>query len=106
MGYYTTFSLLNNLSENEMKALQEIQPDYFESESYIDELTDGCFNAKWYDWEKDMLNLSSRFPDTLYTLYGVGESGYDLWVAYFQNGKMQYEQAEILYGEFDPTKLK
>lgn len=62
-------------------------------------------NAKWYDWEEDMCLLSTRFPELLFCLHGEGESGDDLWDAYFFEGKCQHCPAVITYEDFDPSKL-
>jgi hypothetical protein len=61
--------------------------------------------VKWYEHEKDMKEFSKRFPKVLFTLRGEGEESGDVWVKYFQNGKMQVEKVDIKLGEFDPKKL-
>lgn len=42
--------------------------------------------AKWYDWGKDMLELSKEFPDVLFGLEGRGEDQQDWWYALFKDG--------------------
>src|SRR5271167_3366834 len=90
MGYNTQFRL-------------EIEP---ENPDLLTELAEGndqmsgaiCGDSiKWYDHKDEMIALSKRFPDTLFTLYGDGEESRDLWVKYFKNGKMQSYEAEIIY---------
>lgn len=108
MGYYTAFYLLYpaDVEEEEIhKALEEINPDYFDTQSYREELLEGYFNAKWYDFEKDIRALSLRFPDKLFVLEGEGEESQDIWKMYFKNGKAQFEKAEFIIGEFDESKL-
>lgn len=52
-----------------------------------------------------MCLLSKRFPELLFCLHGEGESGDDLWDAYFFEGKCQHCPAVITYEDFDPSKL-
>lgn len=47
-------------------------------------------NAKWYDWEEDMLLLSKRFPEIMFTLGGIGEEFGDIWEAYFYDGRVDF----------------
>lgn len=106
MGYYTDFSLTvaphkaNAITLDEQRALEaEIDKmNVFETGcvefGYIGENT-------WCDYEKDMLFLSSRFPDILFTLRGAGENPDDRWVLYFLDGKRQGGAAEIIFPEFD-----
>lgn len=60
---------------------------------------------KWYKHEDDMRQLSSRFPDILFTLSGKGEENEDIWVKYFKAGRMQVSHAKITLDEFDEHKL-
>jgi hypothetical protein len=60
---------------------------------------------KWYEHEDDMRQLSSRFPDILFTLSGKGEENEDIWVKYFKGGRMQVSRATIAFEGFDEHKL-
>lgn len=53
-----------------------------------------------------MLRLSAAFPDVLFTLFGAGEEGGDLWRSYYRGGMVQHAPAEIAYPSFDPAKLE
>ena len=57
--------------------------------------------TKWYEHEEDMKQFSKKFPDTLFTLKGIGEESGDIWVKYFKNGKMQTVKAKIEISELD-----
>ena len=61
--------------------------------------------SKWYDNEKEMLELSKEFPDILFKLHGVGEESEDIWNEYFMSGKSQYCKAEFVIPPFDRDKL-
>ena len=53
-----------------------------------------------------MKEFSKLFPIALFSLSGEGEEQGDIWVEYYQNGKMQEAMAKITYEEFDVNKLK
>lgn len=110
MGYYTDYEL--NISpygrdvipENEIAELErEINlVDVFEGGN----ASDGYYcSAKWYDHDDDMMRLSGRFPDILFSLHGDGENHEDMWETYYLNGRMQYCEAEITYPPFDESQL-
>ena len=108
MGYYTTFKLSvkdSEITDNIKNELSIINRDYFDNMDNIDELIEGWFEAKWYDYIDDMKMLSLKFPTIVFILEGDGEENDDMWVAYFMNGKVQYEKAKITYNYFDPNKL-
>jgi hypothetical protein len=87
MGYYTRF-------EGDVRPTVYTR-DSLETLDYVrdraNELTDGKFMSdetfKWYDWESDMVAVSDKFPDWLFTLEGEGEDNEDVWCAYFLAGK-------------------
>lgn len=119
MGYYTYFVLEANgvaRDQNSKMVLGEI-PSIIRNdlEEEIEKL--GVFDngdcdfgwqsseQKWYDHEEDMLTLSHRFPDILFTLYGDGEGSEDMWYAYYYNGAVQNAPATITFDNFDESKL-
>lgn len=111
MGYYTYYTLdidgypHRRLTEEEVSAIDtEIElMDVFAggscSEGYFSE------DLKWYEHDEDMMRLSSRIPDVLFSLHGEGESQEDLWNAYYLNGKMQHCPADIYYPPFEEAML-
>ena len=108
MGYYTIFKLSakdSEITDDMKKELSTINSYYFDNMNLIDELVEGWFEAKWYDYVDNMKMLSLRFPTIVFILEGDGEENDDMWVAYFMNGKVQYEKAKITYNSFDPNKL-
>lgn len=58
----------------------------------------------WDDHEEEIAEVSKSFPDAVLSLYGEGQDG-DLWVKHFQDGRVQRGWAEIVYAEFDSSKL-
>jgi len=112
MGYYTCYFLDAEWRElypepPETKDLlhREIERmDVF----YDNNSEDNCWNSdliKWYEHEQDMLLLSSRFPQYLFTLYGNGEETDDIWYKYFIDGRCQCAPVEFVHDEFDVNKL-
>lgn len=99
MGYYTEFKieLSGDITEDDFNN---------ELEEYGYGFYDECMSAKWYSWEDNMKDISTKYPEVLFILSGQGEENEDMWKAYFKNGKSQIEKAVITYGKFDEGKLK
>lgn len=95
MGYYTRFDISNNS--------QEVVDAINIGSGYDDVQED---SIKWYSCLDDCKRISKDFPDTVIEVSGEGEEVGDIWTAYFKNGKMQYEKAQIVLGEYDESKLK
>lgn len=102
MGYYTKHSLtvING---------DEYNIDY---EQEIADITDGYDKhwlwgeeSKWYDCDQDMLKYSLRYPNTTFLIDGEGESGDDIWKAWFKNGKMFKTQGQLVFEEYNENKL-
>lgn len=78
-------------------------------EEEIGKLIDGNpFNdsCKWYSHQKDMIEYSLRYPDTVFELSGEGEESGDIWKEYYKNGKVQVCKVVITFEKFDESKLK
>ena len=58
----------------------------------------------WRYHEKDMMDISKRFPNMVFQLRGQGEDHDDLWEKYFQNGDCEKCRAEIMMPY--PTRIK
>ena len=59
----------------------------------------GDDSTKWYDYEIDMVRVSKKYPDILFTLDRKGEESGDLTKEYFLGGKHESVQASISYKE-------
>lgn len=101
MGYYTDFELsfdTNTVDEQEVyDYIREIADYDFE---------DGYLNGKWYSHVQDMVEVSKKWPDVLFTLEGNGEEHGDMWRKYFKNGKVQVCEAVITFPQFDESEME
>lgn len=43
---------------------------------------------KWYDADRDMLELSKIFPDIIFRLRGQGDDSDDKWETYYNDGRL------------------
>ena len=101
MGYYTRYKLEiiegNDNVTNYEKEISELANYY------------NCFDdeIKWYDHQENMVEYSKKYPKVVFKLSGEGEERDDIWVEYYQNGKIQREKVEIkvAVAGFDKSKL-
>ena len=127
MGYYTKYEMItvtdkanaigdwgfniynqeNKITEAALvKELAEIG-DFYYNEEYVKTFSDlFCDTIKWYEHEKDMLELSNRYPELYFRLGGWGEEREDMWEKVFHNGKVWYQEVEIMYPVWDETDLE
>lgn len=122
MGYYTDYELYcekyssdnsntkHSIAIDPKSVLGRAIDDEVEKLQVFEKWGDNslCYygNAKWCDSDKDMLLMSIRFPDVLFTLHGIGEESDDMWFAYYLNGEHQIDIARIEYDGFCPEKLE
>lgn len=104
MGYYTNFTIEHDGNDEEFITV------FNEVSDYRGLLDDQCgthyMNAKWYCYEKDMLEISGRMPGVLFTVSGEGEENDDIWKSYFKDGKTQFCQAIVTFEPYDEGKMK
>jgi len=83
MGYYTKYELTHDANEAEGEKIRE----YIEANETVNyaigEYPEAC---KWYNWAKDMEEMSRQFPSVTFTLEGHGEKYGDIWRAIIKNG--------------------
>lgn len=113
MGYYTRFEITMNPEQDANRKTEIMRAIaakiYEEDPSNISDNNANwclCDELKWYDYEKDMLEISKQFPDIIFILYGEGEEGGDLWRKYFANGEYEEAYAEIVYPKPKNPKFK
>ena len=112
MGYCTDYELeIKDLKGHSIESVDAAivnMNGYFGNDGYDDEggyFTWHDVNDTWFYHEEDMVKLSTQFPELLFTLRGAGENHEDLWRKYFKNGLIQRAPAQIIFAEFDETKL-
>jgi len=107
MSYYTHYSLeIESQKFTDIEIIKELR-EFSEDAKWALFEDGGCADeATWRKWEEDLLEISAKYPEALFTLMGDGEEAEDIWRCYFQNGKCQLAEAEIKIAEFDPNKLK
>lgn len=95
MSYYTWFSLdfdtdNDAIDEDSMiKCLEntnEIEKDA--AANVADLLKWGGDSWTWYNYEEDMLKVSTLFPDVTFHLTGEGEDREDNWATDYCNGEV------------------
>ena len=123
MGYYTRFELSTKNNKYKVSDIayymkkEEHKTDkyypftnrfdkYLFEEEVFDFEMGSNGECKWYEYHEEMIELSKRFPETIFCLYGNGEETGDTWYKYYKNGKSQYCPAKITYDEYDESKLK
>lgn len=90
MGYYTDYEI-TKASEEAEECLKELSVYGWDS--------DCLWDAKWYDWKEHLKEASTKYPDELIILDGVGEEYPDIWRAYAKGGKVEVVKAEITFKE-------
>jgi len=108
MGYYTGFTLNVCCAKTTNVAVLDEEIERLDVFDSGDVECGYLGTAKWYDYDKDMLLLSARFPDVLFELTGEGEEREDCWKNYYMGGRVMRGGIEIqvVYHDFDPAKLE
>lgn len=106
MGYCTDFELMVDGNVDIVEIKQKLDHlstyDFYLKERCVLSLDE----AKWYDHVKNMRELSSFYPDVVFTLFGVGEEQGDIWREYYKGGRLQRENAKITFDPYDESKLR
>jgi hypothetical protein len=106
MGTYTNFTLSVEGSGPVYDKLMANQDDVIFSDYDIsigEWLKRSCDrNLKWYDHDKDMVQLSKEWPNVLFILEGQVENGGSIWKAWYRNGKMHKLDAKIVFETIKP----
>lgn len=61
---------------------------------------------KRWEPDDDMLPLSKKHPDVVFTLWGRNEDDDGPFTTYYLGGRLQHELAEVRIAPFDPFKLR
>lgn len=105
MGYYTSYNLETDSKEN-LNIIREFRDLYDNAKYALNESGEEQEWTKWYDHEEELKSFSKNYPDVIFTLKGEGEQPGDIWKKYFKNGKVQIANAQIIFKDFDESKLK
>lgn len=57
--------------------------------------------TKWYDYAKDMIEVSLKYPEIIFEISGEGEESGDIWRHYFKNGRDKRICPEMVWPVFD-----
>lgn len=107
MGYITMYEL--QIEPHTEKSWKEIWDELKNNPDALYALDeDGNTNnsCKWYDHEKDLVNLSKKFPEIMFILSGQGEETGDIWIKNFLNGKKQIRGATLTFPPLTRTGWK
>ncbi len=85
MGYYTRYVVSADVPDQDKADL--INANLERITKYKIELNEATEEIKWYDHEKDMVQLSAKFPDVRFEVSGNGEEQGDVWKQAFLGGK-------------------
>lgn len=96
MTYHTSYTLEHDVPDEDLDDLLETSRGSFAHQL----LLQGALYAGWSDHEKDMLELSRRFPDSEFTLEGDGEGEADRWRKRFIDGETEEIRPRIVWPEF------
>lgn len=98
MGYYTDFTLKTKENSEDLKKVLRELDDISDYCFEIEEIHGGVFekNAKWYDFEEELKEVSKKLPDITIQVHGNGEESGDIWWKYFKNGKVASKFIEII----------
>jgi len=97
MGYYTYHEMEHNADEETtLKIEEKIKSDEVLNLA-IGEYPSHC---KWYDHDKDMLDLSLEFPGVTFILSGEGEDSDDQWKTKYKDGKQATVRVIISFPAF------
>ena len=100
MGYYTwyTLDIIKDPDNQEEQFWEELDKTTGFAEDFSKY---GGSEAKWYNWESDMKELSKKFPKMMFRLEGTGEEQFDVWDCHFCNGRSYYRKIQTYWEPFD-----
>lgn len=104
MGYYTQYKL--KVIDGDSDLIRQFREENDHANYALDDYGDYREEAKWYDSDDDMKNFTKEHPETLFCMEGKGEESGDIWRQWWKNGKMQYCPAQLVYEEFNVSKMK
>ena len=107
MGYITQFDLDLDGPEEALQEFVEAGDNGGETASgvyYMDFVNGETISCKWYNSKEDMIELSKKFPELLFSVDAAGEEPGDLWKAWARNGKYKRIEPEMIWPKVDLDK--
>lgn len=105
MGYYTQYNLTIAKANGRVE-LERIDEDLRTISGYNDFAIDAHTDTiKWYDHDKDMIELSKKHPNILFQLDGEGEESGDIWRSYYCNGEVEFAKAVLTFPSINFEKM-
>ncbi len=100
MGYYTYYKLTMS-PQLEIDSPNPLMFEELDDDPVRCWLHDGVDGERtWYDYHKDMIALSTKYPAYLFTLTGEGEENEDIWRCFYKGGKSYCWLLEYEFPEF------
>lgn len=108
MGYYSYFTLCTDVDNEsvERDIIDHFRSSNEDAQIALDDEGYSEEHCTWYDASKELAEFSKIYPFVLFTLYIDGEDSEDFRQVFAKNGKHYVSSAEIMYPNFDKTKLK
>jgi hypothetical protein len=99
---------LNVSSDLEAELGYEFQLDgYYFTQTGSPSASYRCFSDyPFYGHDQYFKKMSLKYDGEVLQLKGDGLDRRDFWCKYYHKGRLQYEEAKIVYPEFDASKLK
>lgn len=111
MGYHTCYTLsISGANGTDQERIREMLANLgvlgyaLHEESGIEYIAQDPVN--WFGHDGDMLEISRKFPQVLFSLHGEGESNDDIWESHYLDGKTYTQHAIITIPPFNPALLK
>ena len=104
MGYYTLYTLSVEKGDPSLLESEEFKDIFLKITDYRLESLDND-TLKWYEYDKNMLEISKLYPDTVFRLEGEGEDRDDNWKSYYCNGDSAESRATIVYSLVDISSI-
>ena len=103
MGYFTLYTLSVEKGDPSLLESEEFKDIFDEITGYSLESLDDMI--QWYEFDKNMLEISKLYPDTVFRLLGDGEDRDDSWISYYCNGDSAESRATIVYPPVDISSI-
>lgn len=111
MGYHTCYTLsVSGASRSDQERIRGMLADLGVLGYALQEESGTEYGEQdpvnWFGHDDDMLEISRKFPQVLFSLHGEGESNGDIWESHYLGGKTYTQPAIITIPPFNPNLLK